>query len=278
MTAGSSSSITARSSRSSSRAACARRASTRRSIRRRARVEWIREWKPTGIILSGGPNSVYEDGRADAPTRRCSTSRPCSASATACSSSRTCSGGEVHRGGPARVRPRRDPRRRAARRCSTASTPDETTTVWMSHGDHVDAPPPGFVVTASSSGNPDRRDSSTSRTPDLRRAVSSRGRAHAARRRAHRELPLRRLQARRRAGRRARSSRSEVAKIRAAGRRRAGDLRALRRRGLVGRRGAGASRDRRSAHVRLRRHRTAAPARARAGRAHVPRATWGSSS
>src|SRR6187551_304632 len=22
-------------------------------------LEWIREWKPTGIILSGGPNSVY---------------------------------------------------------------------------------------------------------------------------------------------------------------------------------------------------------------------------
>src|SRR5437763_6235368 len=28
-------------------------------------VEWIRDWNPTGIILSGGPNSVYEDG---APT------------------------------------------------------------------------------------------------------------------------------------------------------------------------------------------------------------------
>src|SRR6186997_2402450 len=25
-------------------------------------LEWIREWKPTGIILSGGPNSVYADG------------------------------------------------------------------------------------------------------------------------------------------------------------------------------------------------------------------------
>src|SRR3569833_1224501 len=25
-------------------------------------IEWIKEWKPTGIILSGGPNSVYEDG------------------------------------------------------------------------------------------------------------------------------------------------------------------------------------------------------------------------
>src|SRR3954466_1149881 len=24
-------------------------------------VEWIREWKPTGIIFSGGPNSVYAE-------------------------------------------------------------------------------------------------------------------------------------------------------------------------------------------------------------------------
>src|SRR5881398_3847451 len=28
-------------------------------------VDWIRDWKPTGIILSGGPASVYED---DVPT------------------------------------------------------------------------------------------------------------------------------------------------------------------------------------------------------------------
>src|SRR5690606_4292703 len=25
-------------------------------------IEWIREWEPQGIILSGGPNSVYGDG------------------------------------------------------------------------------------------------------------------------------------------------------------------------------------------------------------------------
>ena len=30
-------------------------------------LEWIREWKPTGIILSGGPNSVYGD---DVPITR----------------------------------------------------------------------------------------------------------------------------------------------------------------------------------------------------------------
>ena len=31
----------------------------------RARSQWIREWSPKGIILSGGPNSVYDEG---APT------------------------------------------------------------------------------------------------------------------------------------------------------------------------------------------------------------------
>src|SRR5688572_21034130 len=25
-------------------------------------LQWIRDWSPTGIILSGGPNSVYEEG------------------------------------------------------------------------------------------------------------------------------------------------------------------------------------------------------------------------
>ena len=30
-------------------------------------LDWIREWEPKGIILSGGPNSVYDDGAPLAP-------------------------------------------------------------------------------------------------------------------------------------------------------------------------------------------------------------------
>src|SRR5512145_220321 len=30
-------------------------------------LDWIRAWKPTGIVLSGGPNSVYDDEAPTAP-------------------------------------------------------------------------------------------------------------------------------------------------------------------------------------------------------------------
>ena len=34
-------------------------------------AEWIREWNPTGIILSGGPNSVYDEGAPTVPAPVC---------------------------------------------------------------------------------------------------------------------------------------------------------------------------------------------------------------
>ena len=55
------------------------------------------------------------------------------------------------------------------------------------------------------------------------------------------------------------------------GRRRQGDLRPLRRRRFLGRGGADPRGDRRPAHLRLRRHRPAAPGRGRAGRHPLPR-------
>ena len=30
-------------------------------------VAWVRDWKPTGIVLSGGPSSVYDQGAPGAP-------------------------------------------------------------------------------------------------------------------------------------------------------------------------------------------------------------------
>src|ERR1041384_3955713 len=29
-------------------------------------TDWVREWGPAGIVLSGGPNSVYDEGAPDA--------------------------------------------------------------------------------------------------------------------------------------------------------------------------------------------------------------------
>jgi GMP synthase (glutamine-hydrolysing) len=111
-------------------------------------VEWIRDWKPTGIILSGGPNSVYEDGAPSVEPAVLDLA-PVLAICYGMQLVAHIGGGEVVAAG----------RREYGRAELTVDEPDglfagftagEAMTVWMSHGDHVDAPPPGFVVTASS--------------------------------------------------------------------------------------------------------------------------------
>ena len=106
----------------------------------------------------------------------------------------------------ARVRARRARRSSSRRAVRRIRSTDEQTPVWMSHGDHVES-----RRRVSSSRREQRQHPIAAfrheTKPDLRRAVSSRGRAHAARRRDHLELPVRRLQGASRRGRRARSSR-----------------------------------------------------------------------
>mgnify|MGYP003694330701 CR=1 FL=1 len=115
-------------------------------------VEWIREWKPKGIILSGGPNSVYGDNVPTAEPALLELGTPvlglCYGYAAA---------------GPSL---RRKVERAARREYGRAMIEikggklfhgfgdGEETPVWMSHGDHVDTAPPGYRVTASSANAP----------------------------------------------------------------------------------------------------------------------------
>jgi GMP synthase (glutamine-hydrolysing) len=115
-------------------------------------LEWIREWQPTGIILSGGPNSVYGE---DVPTadRALLDMAPVLGICYGMQLIAHLEGGAVERAG------RREYGRaelRIDRQAPLFAGFDagESTPVWMSHGDHVDAPPDGYETLASSDNTP----------------------------------------------------------------------------------------------------------------------------
>jgi GMP synthase (glutamine-hydrolysing) len=115
-------------------------------------IDWIREWNPRGIILSGGPSSVYDDGAPTAEPALLELGIPVLG---------LCYGMQLmaHVGGGRVVPASRREYGRAqvtvrTGRLFQSFTSGETTTVWMSHGDHVAAVPPGFRVTAESDNSP----------------------------------------------------------------------------------------------------------------------------
>jgi GMP synthase (glutamine-hydrolysing) len=115
-------------------------------------IDWIRNWNPTGIILSGGPNSVYGDNVPTAD-RALFDVAPVLGVCYGMQLIAHLHGGEVKRGGQRQYgRDEIQPTRESA--LFTGFSPNEATTVWMSHGDHVEQPPRGFRVTAASEGNP----------------------------------------------------------------------------------------------------------------------------
>ena len=115
-------------------------------------VEWIREWKPTGIILSGGPNSVYGDNVPLADPAIFDIAPVLG----------ICYGMQLiaHIEGGQVIRTDRREYGRAQMQVLEAKglfagfTAGEPVTTWMSHGDHIEHPPKGYVVTAKSNGNP----------------------------------------------------------------------------------------------------------------------------
>jgi GMP synthase (glutamine-hydrolysing) len=115
-------------------------------------IEWIRAWKPKGVILSGGPNSVYGDNVPTAQPGLVDMGTPILGLCYGMQVLAQISGGKVERAS----------RREYGRATITVKGGElfegfgagEETPVWMSHGDHVDTAPPGYTVTASSVNAP----------------------------------------------------------------------------------------------------------------------------
>ena len=115
-------------------------------------VEWIREWKPRGIILSGGPNSVYGESVPTADPALLELGPPVLGLCYGMQLLAHLSGGNVKRAS----------RREYGRASVTVDGGKlfrgfgrgEETPVWMSHGDHVDVAPEGYRVTARSDNSP----------------------------------------------------------------------------------------------------------------------------
>jgi GMP synthase (glutamine-hydrolysing) len=115
-------------------------------------LDWVREWGPTGIILSGGPNSVYGENVPTADPALLEMA-PVLGICYGMQLVAHLSKGAVTRGG------RREYGRAQLRVEDPAGLfagfdPGETATAWMSHGDHVDVVPEGYLVTATSASNP----------------------------------------------------------------------------------------------------------------------------
>ncbi len=111
-------------------------------------LEWIKEWNPTGIILSGGPSSVSDVG---APTidPALLDIAPMLGVCYGMQLIAHLQGGTVMGGGK-REYGRADVEVMEAAGLFAGFDVGDKSQVWMSHGDHVETVPPGYVQTARS--------------------------------------------------------------------------------------------------------------------------------
>lgn len=114
--------------------------------------DWIREWAPKGIILSGGPASVYDEGVPTADPGILDLDVPVLGLCYGMHVIAQLSGGAVV--GAQRHEYGRTELQVVGGRLFEGFTPGEETPVWMSHGDFVETPPQGFLVTARSDNTP----------------------------------------------------------------------------------------------------------------------------
>ncbi len=104
---------------------------------------------PKGFILSGGPASVYEQGAPQIPSYILQSDLPILGICYGMQALTHALGGEVapateREYGPATIDITKE----------TSILPAGSRAVWMSHGDRIDATPPGFEVLAQSNNSP----------------------------------------------------------------------------------------------------------------------------
>jgi GMP synthase (glutamine-hydrolysing) len=124
-----------------------------------ADAERIRAFAPKAIILSGGPESVYDAKGLEAPEEVFSLGVPVLGICYGMQTMAAQLGGQVessaHREfGAAQVRPTGESRLLDGLEDSRNSKGQPVLDVWMSHGDHVVRVPPGFKVIGSSDNAP----------------------------------------------------------------------------------------------------------------------------
>ncbi len=116
-----------------------------------APAEAIDQYQPAGYILSGGPNSIYEDGAPQLPAHLLRSGKPILGICYGMQALTYALGGRVAAAvsreyGPATI-------------THTPHSPlldglPSTLRVWMSHGDRIEQPPEGFVPLAQSENSP----------------------------------------------------------------------------------------------------------------------------
>ena len=115
-------------------------------------ASWVRDWKPTGIILSGGPDSVYEKGAATVDPAVLDIA-PVLGVCYGMQLVAHLQGGEVIGAGK-REYGRAEVEINEPAGLFAGFNGKERMTAWMSHGDHVDKPPKDYLVTACSESVP----------------------------------------------------------------------------------------------------------------------------
>jgi GMP synthase (glutamine-hydrolysing) len=116
-------------------------------------AEWVRSRHPKGIILSGGPRSVYEEDAPQLASGIVETGSPILGVCYGMYLVAMAGGGAVERAGR-REYGRADIEVRDTGGLFKGFDVGERSPVWMSHGDHVTRLPDGFVHAAASANSP----------------------------------------------------------------------------------------------------------------------------